>query len=66
MNFESFLQKKYGRMGQFKGPDNDQDAFDGWLQQLDPQEWLDYGQEWGDELSKEVRAVVEDECRHNA
>lgn len=55
MKFETFLKKKWGREGEFKDPDLETAEFDVWLVQLDAQEWLNYAEAWGEELSNEVR-----------
>lgn len=48
--FEMFLQYKFGKMGIYKDSDKATEMFDSWLLQLDPQEWLDYGQEYATSL----------------
>lgn len=44
--FEIFLQDKHA--AQYVGIDDDMpDDFDNWLQELDPDEWIHFGELWG-------------------
>ena len=51
ITFERFLEDKFIDIREFCGraitKDNCEDLFVPWLEDLDPQEWIDFGQEYG-------------------
>ena len=58
MKFIDFLQRKFLKLEPQVLDDYLPDAFDHWSSTLDTQEVIDFAEEWGVELSKEVREVV--------
>ena len=61
--FEQFLSEKFIGQGEFKEipiiKDNFEDLFDQWLSELDGQEYMDFAEEWGQELKAEIAKDVE-------
>ena len=50
-SYIQFLEEKFINTKEFKGraitKDNCEDLFDAWLEQLEPQEFIDFGDEYG-------------------
>ena len=57
--FEYFLQDEFMDLREIGGvpimKDNAEDMFDNWMQGLDVDEWLELGDEYGDEIRKELK-----------
>jgi wobble nucleotide-excising tRNase len=51
-NFEDFLQDKFIKQNPTVLDDDIPDAFDEWLQELAPEEWIEYGDEYKKEASR--------------
>lgn len=52
--FEDFLKEKHAE--EYMGlDDNMPDAFDGWLGDLDAEEWMDLGEEYGQKLQEQFK-----------
>ena len=57
--FEDFLKETYAH--NYTGTDDDMpDAFDSWLSELEGEEWLDFGNRYGAELTKILYGPVPD------
>ena len=69
IDFEDYLQEKHSE--QYIGLDDDMpDDFSDWLTNLDPQELIDYGQDFAEKVaewidSKWIRAIENAECDSN-
>lgn len=50
VDYENFLQQKFGEQNPHVLDDEWPDAFDEWLCALDVQEFIDYADEWGKTL----------------
>lgn len=61
MKFEDFLRVKAQKVSILKI--DSEDEFIRWIIRQDSEQIIAYAEEWGEELTKEVRAMVEDECK---
>lgn len=63
MKFEDFLRRKFNEgIGSMVSDDLMETAFVQFMD-MDIAQMMTYADEWGEELTKEVRAMVEDECK---
>lgn len=62
--FEQFLEEKFDELGEIGGmpitKDNCEDMLDSWFQQLDVQELINYGEEYGRYVAYETASDIQD------